>query len=138
MNKSYWIHWKPHNKINGIHNVSFIINSYETGFRLVLVNRQIKIRIEVMLVDGVDSYSYTDESFHYMRMSQVKKAQGESFFDDDWSFYEIINSPQIEQLKVLSGGTINDLPLRHFVILGADEFIDLIDVTEPTVSVFYD
>ena len=128
----------PVKDLFGDYCIQFIVNTYEIGFRAVLVDNRQQKRVEVSLIKGVDFYSYADESLHCMRSLEVTKHQGGSFFTKDWAFYEIIHSPHVDLLKQLSGGTMEDIPLKHYVLKASDAFLDIIDPGLPEVRVMHD
>jgi len=127
-----WEVWTP---IDGMIETSgYILEQIgfvEDDLQVIMRGKKDKLRF---VFDGIPwSYRITNESHRVRTFGKLFDVHGEGFLAD-WSFYKVIDSNYAKWVLEESSGFYDDENLKHFVFMGLEWFVDVIDIAEPKVE----
>lgn len=132
--KEKWIKWVPNNEIGGRYSLDCIRDDSD-GLIIEMSectdeNKKIKIVFE----GYAWTYRNTNESFRLATVEKVANEYGQEFFSN-WSFFKVENSSYFEWVMSECYGIYKDYNVRHFVFMGPEWFVDVVNIDEPKIEI---
>lgn len=128
-----WSRWEPINNLSKKYYVESITDSITDGFKIILINDQNpEKKVLLSWPNTVYAYRSTYESFTLLTLHNLSENYGTEFYD--WTFFKIENSEYLKWISEQSYEITESLNFIHFCIYGTESMVEILDNSEPTVT----
>ncbi len=112
------------------------INDDIGKFTITLTSDQGKHNVRVIFHESIDISRGTKLSYRKDALDELIRRYGKKFFSE-WPFFKVTNSAFIQWLSNESHELVGYTDgLTHFVFLGSNYIVDVIEGYEPKIEVF--
>lgn len=130
--KEKWNYWNPIDRVGSGYFISKLCENVDC-FEVILSHEgDDKDKIRILFEDSVWAYRSTYEGFRTELMGHLSNKYGSDCLGR--IFYEVENSKYVEWVMKESSGITENMNLRHFVIIGLESIVEVIDNDPPTVT----
>ena len=126
-----WIRWEPIKNLSGKYYLDNLIHSADE-FIVKLSDDKQKVELYSKLF--IDAYRYTNKNYQLKVSKKLSEKYGNNFYQN-WTFFKVNNSEYLAWISKKSGTWSDYIGLQHYCILGSDEIIDVLALSEPIVKI---
>jgi hypothetical protein len=129
-----WIPWSPLNDIQGKYHLNAI--SYQNS--ILEITLEISLdgntsRLIIQFAQDIIAYTCSPDLFRSRTINELEIVYGTAFYGRS-TFFKVINSSYIDMIKLTSAMTDDATNLHHFVLITADNVIDVVASYEPNIQ----
>ena len=128
-----WKKWEPIQGLSEKYYVESIVNIIGV-FKVFLCDAQDQNKkIVVIFENSIDVYRSTQENLRLSVLHTLKEQYGEHFYET-WTFFKITDSTYVQWLSDQSYKISDAMEFQHFVLIGTNTIVDLINYHDPKVE----